>query len=82
MEGVVHIYILSSHPYPSHTRPTHTMAGGDKKPGLRRKSNKNIILHRERRKKANKRCPGCLHKSCPKKFNIDENKCGESYISI
>jgi len=30
------------------------------------------------KKKENQRCPGCLNKSCPKKFNNDEDKCGES----
>ena len=29
-------------------------------------------------KKENQRCPGCLNKSCPKKFNNNEDKCGES----
>ena len=29
-------------------------------------------------KKENQRCPGCLNKSCPKKLNNDEDKCGES----
>ena len=28
-------------------------------------------------KKQNQRCPGCLNKSCPKKFNNNEDKCGK-----
>jgi len=30
------------------------------------------------KKRENQRCLGCLNKSCPKKFNNDEDKCGES----
>ena len=31
-----------------------------------------------KKKKENQQCLGCLNKSCPKKFNNDEDKCGES----
>ena len=42
-----------------------------KKFKTKQKKQKSLLKKRE-----NQRCPGCLNKSCPKKFNNDEDKCG------
>ena len=57
---------------------SHTMAGKGSSSStwkkFKAKAKKKSLL----KKKENQRCPGCLNKSCPKKFNNDEDKCGES----
>ena len=63
-----------------HCSHTDTMAGkGAKSFTWKDKSKKSKAKKKSLlKKKENQRCPGCLNKSCPKKFNNDEDKCGES----
>ena len=64
------------------THCSHTMAGkGANKLTWKQKSKKYKAKKKSLlKKRENQRCPGCLNKSCPKKFNKDEDKCGESKI--
>ena len=59
-----------------HCSHTNTMAGKGSSSSTRRKK----VKAKQKRllNKQNQRCPGCLKKSCPKKFNNNEDKCGES----
>ena len=93
MSLIIYIYISISPPlklilvvyiqrvlmYQPNTHSSHTMAGKGASGFTRKQKSKKSKVEKKRLlNKQNQRCPGCLNKSCPKKFNKDEDKCGES----